>query len=71
MIKGEAVRSRVIDKCRPNTAAIIPEISPNSMRFDHDAENRADMDAGRMRNANIVNTPAILTASIITTLKEK
>ena len=71
MIRGDADRSRHRDKYKPNTAAMIPDISPISMRLNHSTENNAEMEAGRMRKANTVNTPAILTASITTMLKEK
>lgn len=71
MIRGDADISRLMERYRPAAAARIPETRPISNRRDHSTENNAEMDAGRIRNANIVNTPAISTASMTKMLKEK
>lgn len=45
-----------------NLLIIIPNnnISPIRMRLSHRVENNAEMEAGRIRKANTVSTPAIL-----------
>ena len=65
MIKGDAVRSRVSEKCRPSIEAMSPATRPMMILFRHCVENRAEMEAGIMRNAKTVSTPAILTDSMI------
>jgi hypothetical protein len=71
IIRGDADISRLMGRYRPAAAARIPETRPISNRRDHSTANRAEIEAGRIRNANIVNTPAISTASITKMLKEK
>ncbi len=65
IIRGDAVRSSTSEKCNPSNVATNPDISPMRILFRHPLANRAEMDAGIIKNAKTVSTPAILTDSMI------